>query len=133
MSAVRTQAHEKYPTDKTVVSAADDVQTLLSTLEDADCRTILEVTDDDSLSASEISEACDVPLSTTYRKLGILTDVGLLQEATRLRRSGKHTSEYFTRVDDVVISVDSDDGLTVTISYCNPSNQHPNSLLASGW
>jgi DNA-binding IclR family transcriptional regulator len=35
-----------------------------------------------ALSAKEISEACELPLSTTYRKLKQLTDAALLDERT---------------------------------------------------
>lgn len=82
-----------------------EMQDVLDALDDADCRAILDATSETALSASEISETCDVPLSTTYRKLDILTDAGLLEERTRIRRSGKHPSEYARRVEEVVISV----------------------------
>ena len=61
-----------------------DTSTLLAALEDEDCRAILEETDPEALSASELSEACDLPLSTTYRKVDKLTEAGLLEEQIRL-------------------------------------------------
>ncbi|WP_264782048.1 helix-turn-helix domain-containing protein [Haladaptatus sp. T7] len=122
MAAVGTQVRQGYATDSTVVTDATEVQAILDTINDADCRAILDVTGEDVLSTKEISELCDIPLSTTYRKLDCLTDVGLLEETISIRRTGKHTSEYYTRVSDVMMSVNATDGLSVTISYSAPPN-----------
>ena len=81
---------------------------LLSALADSDCRSILGATADDALSAKEVAERCDVPLSTTYRKLERLTAADLLEERLRIRRSGKHTSEYVCPVDDVHVPLTGD-------------------------
>lgn len=64
-------------------------------------------TSENALTANEIAETCDLPRSTAYRKLNLLTEAGLLEERTRIRRSGKHASEYARSVEDVVISLDS--------------------------
>ena len=94
------------PGDRVVVRADAAVDNLLTALEDLGCRAILDVTGDEALSAREISERCDLPLSTTYRKLDRLTTVGLLAERTRLRPSGRHASEYARRVASVRVSLD---------------------------
>ena len=62
--------------------------------------------------ASELSEECDIPLSTTYRKLEKLTDASLLSESTDIRRDGQHTTRYSVSFDAVTVSVDegSEDG-----------------------
>ena len=61
--------------------------------------------------ASELSEECDIPLSTTYRKLEKLTDASLLSESTDIRRDGQHTTRYSVSFDAVTVSVDGgDDG-----------------------
>lgn len=96
----------KGPNSQTTRVEGDEAEPLLGALKDGDCRAILTATGEDSLSAAELSEACDLPLSTTYRKLGLLTDAGLLDERTRVRRSGKHASEYVRLVEDVLVSVD---------------------------
>jgi hypothetical protein len=51
-----------------VVDADGAVDDLLAAIEDAGCRAILDATGDESLCARELSERCDLPLSTTYRK-----------------------------------------------------------------
>jgi DNA-binding transcriptional ArsR family regulator len=58
--------------------------------------------------ASELSEECDIPLSTTYRKLEKLTDASLLSESTDIRRDGQHTTRYAVSFDAVTVSVDDD-------------------------
>lgn len=78
---------------------------LLSALEDEDCRALLRAASGETLSASELSELCDLPLSTTYRKVDTLTEVGLFEEQLRLRQSGKHISEYGLRIDGIQLSL----------------------------
>lgn len=108
-------SHRPNRTDReTTVDDADEVQAVLHALQDDDCRAVLEATDEESLSASELADACDLPLSTTYRKLDELTETGLLAERTRLRPNGKHASEYVRVVDEVL--VDADAGFELTIS-----------------
>lgn len=85
-----------------------DVEELLAALEDADCRAVLEATGEEALTAGELEEHCDIPSSTVYRKVELLTEVGLLEEQLRVRRSGKHTREYRRRVDQLSLSICSD-------------------------
>ena len=66
--------------------------------------------------ASELSEECDVPLSTTYRKLEKLTDASLLEESTEIRRDGQHTTRYSVAFNDVTVSVDEAGDLVVEFS-----------------
>lgn len=63
--------------------------------------------------ASELSEECDVPLSTTYRKLEKLTDASLLEESTEIRRDGQHTTRYAVAFEDVTVTVNDDRELAV--------------------
>jgi len=92
------------------------VQDLLDVLDDGDCRAILGATTDDALSASELADRCGLPLSTTYRKIELLDDVGALAERTRFRPSGKHTSEYRRVLNSVVVSVGRDGGTELLVS-----------------
>lgn len=125
MAAVTPRLRERFPDELAAVTDETEQQVLLDALDDADCRAILRATNDDALSASEVSEACGLPLSTTYRKLDALTEAGLVTEGTRVRRSGKHASEYVRNVDDVVVSVDPDGGLGVWVSRRDPNEELP--------
>lgn len=102
-----------YPT---VVDTEGAMQTYFAALEDADCRAIMDATSEETLSAAELSEECDLPLSTTYRKIDKLVDADLLEERIRIRKSGKHTSEYVLGVDDLVVSVESSGGMTLRVT-----------------
>lgn len=91
--------------DPVVVAGDGRVQELLDLLSDPRCRSILAATTDTARSARELAECCDVPLSTTYRKLDELVEAELLSERPRVRRAGKHPSEFRRVVDEVVVSV----------------------------
>ncbi|MDG5817300.1 helix-turn-helix domain-containing protein [Natronococcus sp. A-GB7] len=113
----RTYGREQLTDEPRIVSGEDDIKAILTALNDADCRSILEELGDSEpyLSAAELSERCGVPLSTTYRKLELLEEADLLEEKLRIRQSGRHASEYDQRVDDVTISVD-DGGIALELS-----------------
>jgi DNA-binding transcriptional ArsR family regulator len=81
-----------------------DLQDVLDALDDPDCRAIVSALDE-PMTASEISDASDIPLSTTYRKIERLTDASLLQEGTEIRPDGQHASIYEVNFEEVVIAL----------------------------
>lgn len=89
----------------TPVESESEVQDLLTALSDDDCHAILGATSDEALSAKELMEACGLPRSTTYRKLEILTNAGLLETQIRLRPGQKPVEEYHQRVGDVAVTI----------------------------
>ena len=101
----------------------DAAQCVLDVLHDADCRAILHAAGETALSASEVAETCDLAQSTAYRKLDLLTDAGLVEERTRLRRSGKHASEYVRAVDDVTVSLGAEEGVRVRLSASDENDE----------
>lgn len=108
-------------TDTTLLASGGRIDEVLDLLEDADCRAILQATGDQALSAAEIQETCDIPRSTVYRKLEKLTGAGLLADRLQIRRSGKHTREYVRIVEDLVFSMDTDEGVALQISRREPA------------
>jgi DNA-binding transcriptional ArsR family regulator len=86
--------------------AVDDVLNALA--DDAARRIIAALAEPKT--ASDLSEECDIPLSTTYRKLEKLTDASLLEESTDIRRDGQHTTRYSVSFESVTVSVDEADG-----------------------
>jgi len=112
--AIATPPRQNHTDRETTIDDADKVESILYALDDDDCRAVLEATGEESLSASELADACDLPLSTTYRKLDILTETGLLAERTRLCPDGKHASEYVRVVDEVLVDADGGFELTIT-------------------
>lgn len=93
-----------------------DLQRVLDALDDPDCRKIVAALDD-PMTADEISEAAEVPLSTTYRKLDLLTDASLLEEETEIRPDGQHASKYTVAFDEVVIGIGESGDFEVTIAH----------------
>lgn len=116
MSSAIPRPHQHPTPSHRTIDSEGEIHTVLNVLDDTDCRRIVGATTNEAMAASEVSEACDLPLSTTYRKLDMLTDAGLLAERTRIRRSGKHTSEYVRIVDEVMISMDETDGFEIQVS-----------------
>ncbi|MGM0606196.1 MAG: helix-turn-helix domain-containing protein [Halobacteriota archaeon] len=84
--------------------ANDEIQELMDALSDADCRLILGATDE-PLTTAEIAAACELPLSTTYRKVDSLSATPLLRETTRFDPNGDHASEYVCTIDGLDIEL----------------------------
>ncbi|SEN96261.1 Helix-turn-helix domain-containing protein [Halorientalis persicus] len=85
-----------------------DLQDVLDALDDPKCRAIVRNLDE-PMTAEEISEVCDVPLSTTYRKLDLLTEASLLRESMEIRPDGQHASKYEVDFEEVVVGLDDGD------------------------
>ena len=77
-----------------------EIAVVLDALADGDCRDLLEVMAR-PMSAAELSEASDVPLSTTYRKLDRLEEATLIDERIEIRDDGRHTSQYEPNFDSI--------------------------------
>lgn len=120
--SVRGDQSGEPPDDATVVDEEEDIHMLLTALDDADCRDILDVTDREARSARELAARCNLPMSTVYRKLEMLCEAGLLAERTRIRRSGKgnHASEYVRAVERVVVTVASNGDLELRVFQREP-------------
>jgi DNA-binding IclR family transcriptional regulator len=106
-----------------------DLQSVLNALDDADCRTIIQHLDE-PMTATEVSEECDIPMSTTYRKLDLLTDASLLAEGTEIRSDGHHATRYEVDFDTVSIGLTEDQALEVSIERPARSAEE---RLASLW
>lgn len=77
-------------------------EAVLDTLGDEPTRMIIEELSE-PMTANELSEACDIPLSTMYRKLDRLTEASLVSESTEIRRSGQHTTRYVLDFTEITI------------------------------
>lgn len=91
-----------------------DLQSVLDALDDADCRTIIRHLDEPK-TATEVSEECDIPMSTTYRKLDLLTDASLLVEGTEIRPDGHHATRYELDFETVSLGLTETNDLEVSI------------------
>ena len=93
-----------------------DLETVLDALDDEDCRSIVTVLEE-PMTASAISEESGVPLSTTYRKLELLTESSLLYEGIDVRPDGQHASRYAIDFEEVVIALDEAREFDVEITH----------------
>jgi len=106
-----------------------ELETILAALHDEDCRRILTELSE-PMTAEEISDAADIPLSTTYRKLDRLTEASLLDEGVEVRKDGQHVSRYILVFDEVNITLSDDRELEVDLSR---EPQSPEQRLATLW
>jgi predicted transcriptional regulator len=90
------------------VSTDHRADELLDLLGEERVRQILAATSRDPLSAKELSEECDVALSTIYRRVEDMVANDLLVEQTQIETDGSHHSVYEANVDHV--DVDIEDG-----------------------
>jgi DNA-binding transcriptional ArsR family regulator len=100
---------------------------VLTALDDADCRAIIRALDE-PLSAGEVSDRCDIPSSTAYRKLDLLTEADLLREATEVRPDGHHTTLYEIDFERVVIALD--EGRSLEVGIDRPARSADEQLAA---
>ena len=107
-----------------------DLQPLLDALDDADARTIIR-TIEEPATANEVSEQCGIPLSTTYRKLDLLTQTGLLEEGTEIRSDGHHTTTYTVAFEEVRIALT--DSREFAVEIARTEEQRPDQQLADIW
>lgn len=91
------------------------LESILDALHDEDCRKIVTALSE-PMTAEEISEATDIPLSTTYRKIDMLTEASLLEEGIEIRSDGQHASQYVVSFDEVVIGLTEDNEFETDIS-----------------
>ncbi|RQG96207.1 winged helix-turn-helix domain-containing protein [Natrarchaeobius oligotrophus] len=87
---------------------------ICSALDDPDCREIIRNLEE-PMTASELTKRCDIPQSTLYRKLELLTESTLLEESTEIRRDGHHASKYSIAFDEITLALDEDRSLSVQI------------------
>lgn len=106
-----------------------DLQEVLGALEDPDCRTIIQHLED-PMTAGELSEDCDIPQSTIYRKLDTLSEATLLEELTEVRSDGHHTTRYEVAFEDVTVALEEDRSFDFHIS--RPART-PDERLADMW
>ena len=78
---------------------------ICSALDDPDCREIIRNLDE-PMTASELSSHCDIPQSTLYRKLELLSEATLLREGTEIREDGSHASRYEVDFEEIVVTRD---------------------------
>lgn len=88
------------------MSRDDGSDEVLELLGEERVRQVLTATSREAMSAKELSEECDVALSTIYRRVEEMTDHDLLVERTQIEADGSHHSVYEANVDHLDIDID---------------------------
>lgn len=105
---LRSMTNETVPEDPALA-------TLVDVLDDECARTILAATSTEPMSASELSDVCDVSESTIYRRVDRLDDATLLAQRTRPRADGHHETVYVATLDRFEVELrDGEFALSVT-------------------
>lgn len=98
-------------------------------LDDETCRTIVSALDS-PMTARQIADEADVPISTTYKKLEKLTNTPLLTEETELHPRGHHRSLYFVDFERIVVRLDQRHEFAVDVE---PKLAEPERQLIGIW
>lgn len=106
-----------------------ELQAVLDALDDEDCRTIVQALED-PMTAQEIADVTDIPQSTAYRKLDLLSEATIVDERTEIRRDGHHTTHYL--VDFRTVEVSLGDDRTFDLDITRPTRS-PDEQLAQLW
>jgi len=106
-----------------------ELQVVLDALDDEACRKFVAQLEE-PMTARELSDATDVPLSTTYRKLDLLTEASLLTEQTEIRRDGQHTTRYAIDFEEVRVVLE--EGNELSAAVVRPERA-PEEQLAALW
>ena len=91
------------------VSEKPDLATVVDLIDDEHVRSILAATSAEPLSATELSERCDVSPSSIYRRVEQLAEADLLDDRTRLRADGHHETVYVAALDRFEVRVSDGD------------------------
>ena len=106
-----------------------ELQDVLDALDDEDCRTIVQNLEE-PMTAQEIANATEIPQSTTYRKLDLLSEATIVDERTEIRQDGHHTTRYL--LDFETVSIGLDDDREFDLDIARPARS-PDEQLARLW
>ncbi|MFB6243386.1 MAG: helix-turn-helix domain-containing protein [Halobaculum sp.] len=115
---------------RTQTGSDPDLDAVLDALDDDDCRVIIEQLEE-PMTAAELSDETDIPSSTMYRKLDLLSEAALVDEGTEVRSDGHHASVYVTDFEEVRVSLEDDRSLDVAVE--RPSDTDADERLSAMW
>jgi DNA-binding IclR family transcriptional regulator len=106
-----------------------ELQDVLDALDDEDCRTIVQNLEG-PMTAKEIADVTEIPQSTAYRKLDLLSEATIVDERTEIRTDGHHTTRYLLDIETVRIGLGEDRAFELDIE--RPARS-PDEQLARLW
>jgi len=100
----------------------DEVPAFLQALNDDSCRELLATLDGEAKPVRDLSEECDIPLSTAYRKINLLREAGLIAE-TNLVNDDNKPLKIFTQNLEAALVTPTADG-DVEIEFTDATHDH---------
>ncbi len=97
----------------TATEGDETLDATFDALADPDCRAILGAADT-PMTTGELADACDLALSTAYRKVERLSETPLLVEGVRFDPDGDHAAEYTRGATDAMVEL-TEGGVTLTM------------------
>ena len=100
-----------------VRKSKDGVVSVLDVISDEGSRAILRSLGND-MTPQDISEDCDIPLSTVYRKLEFMEDVSLVTQDVRMEKgkTGGHPETFDTNFRSITVELTDDGELRLRVS-----------------
>ena len=81
---------------------------VLQALLDKHCREILSITKEYPRTAQDICKECQIPSSTTYRRLNLLKDLKFLEITYIIKTDGKKLALYRNRIKEMHVYLTDD-------------------------
>ena len=94
------------------------LQAVLDAVDDPAARTIIAHLEE-PMTAQQLVDTCDIPQSTLYRKLDLLSEASLITELPSIRSDGQHTTRY--RLEFETIRLQLTDTREFTVDIDRPS------------
>lgn len=113
----RHSARANGPT--TATEGDETLDATFDALSDPDCRAILGAAET-PMTTGELADACDLALSTAYRKVERLSETPLLEEGVRFDPDGDHAAEYTRGATDASVQL-TDEGIVLTVENATDS------------
>jgi DNA-binding transcriptional ArsR family regulator len=101
-------------TDHDADADTPPLQAVLDALDDPAAREII-VHLEEPMTATQLADACDIPESTLYRKLTLLSETSLITELPTIRSDGQHTTRYRVEFESIQFQLTEDRQFAVSI------------------
>ena len=105
------------------------IQDILNALDDPDCRTILKMIAQ-PMTVTELTDSCEIPESTLYRKLNRLSTASLVREIQSVHPERGRVTRYQRDFDSLNIFLTDDDQFDMEITR---PKRTVNERLAAMW
>ena len=130
------QTQHSHAEDETacVIHEDNQIEEVLAALKNERCRKIMRETDQEARSAEELSERCEIPLSTVYRVVQRLVEIGVVEKRVRLSSYPQYTHEYALVAEAVTIDIGGESVLSLSVSRRSEASggtEHPNQQLSA--